>query len=89
MPLTVQTTRYRQGTSLAVGTIIDGYLSDKETEKVYARWKSDWPEKLAFSGNQPGITFEMIREVPRSQLNRVFGPKFAAKLVQMAAEYGD
>jgi len=89
MPLTVETTRYRQGTKLAIGTIIDGYLTDEESEKVYTRWNKEWPEMLAFPGNQKAVTFEMIREIPRNQLNRAFGPKFASKLVDMAAEYGD
>ena len=81
--------RYRQGTALAIGTIIDAYLTEEETQKVYDRWKPEWPEPLMFSGANPGITFEMIREVPSTQLNRTFGAKLGRKLVQFAAEYGD
>lgn len=89
MSFKVTEKRYRQGTALAIGTIIDAYLTEEETEKVYKRWKPEWPEKLMFSGANPGITFEMIREVPSTQLNRTFGAKLGKKLVQFAAEYGD
>lgn len=89
MSFRVTGSQYRQGTALAIGTIIDAYLTEEETEKVYARWKEDWPEPLMFSGANPGITFEMIREVPQSKLNRTFGAKLGRKLTQFAAEYGD
>lgn len=81
--------KYRQGTALSVGTMVDAYLDKAETDKVYARWKSTWPEVLMFSGANPGITFEMIREVPTTELNKTFGHRFGKKLVQFAAEYGD
>lgn len=87
MAFKVTARKYRQGTALAIGTIIDAYLTEEETEKVYARWKPEWPEKLMFSGANPGITFEMIREIPSTQLNRTFGAKFGRKLKQLAAEY--
>ena len=89
MSFQVTKVQYRQGTALATGSVIDAYLPEDETEKVYARWKESWPEPLMFSGNIPGITFEMIREVPQKQLNRVFGHKLGKKLTQFAAEYGD
>ena len=89
MTFRVTSKRYRQGTSFAIGTIIDGYLEDKEAEKVYARWKEDWPEPLGFPGGQQGITFEMIREIPQTKLNRTFGKVLGTILTHYAAEYGD
>lgn len=89
MNFTVTQTRYRSHTRIAVGTVVDGYLDEDETEKVYKRWKDSWPEQLAFSGNQKAVTFEMIREIPQAQLNRTFGKKLGQKLTQYAEEYGD
>lgn len=87
MALKVTGRQYRQGTALAIGTMVDAYLDEEETEKVYKRWKEDWPEPLMFSGANPGITFEMIREVPSTELNKTFGHKFGKKLKRFAAEY--
>jgi len=87
MAFKVTSRKYRQGTALAIGTMVDAYLDEDETAKVYARWKEEWPEPLMFSGANPGITFEMIREVPSTQLNKTFGHKFGKKLKQCAEEY--
>lgn len=51
------------GGSFALGTIIDGYLTDEQAAFLYKNWRVDWPEKLVFSGSIEAITCEMIQEV--------------------------
>lgn len=64
-----------QGGSYAIGTIIDGYLSQEEIDQLYAIWKSDWPEPLVFQGGVKAITCEMILEVPKDIFIAAFGRK--------------
>lgn len=57
----------RQGASLARGTSIDGYLSEKQIELLYSNWRPQWPEPLAYSGGLLAITCEMVLEVPEDE----------------------
>ncbi len=77
-------TTYRQGKSNAIGTIIDGYLEQSENDLLYARWKSEWPEPLAFSGGIKAITCEMILEIPEEDLVKALGKKRAGQFLQVA-----
>jgi hypothetical protein len=75
---------YRAGTSYAIGTIIDGYLSEKDCQTLYEKWESDWPEPLAFQGNQKAITARMILEVPFERLVAVYKKTLAKRLLEVA-----
>lgn len=75
---------YRQGTCLPIGTIIDAYLDENDCRVLYEKWRSDWPEPLAFSGNQKAITASMILEVPIKQLVVVYKRALANRLHEAA-----
>lgn len=75
---------YRQGISYAIGTIIDGYLDEKDCQTLYERWRSDWPEPLEFHGNQKAITASMILNVPLKQFVAVYKKRLAKKLLEAA-----
>jgi hypothetical protein len=67
---------YRSGQSYAIGTIIDGYLTKDEEERLYAGWQTgdpDWPQPLVFQGGVTAITCEMVLEVPETKFNRAYG----------------
>jgi len=75
---------YRSGTSFPRGMPIDGWVTEEEREKIYTRWKADWPKPLMVQGGVTIITCELIKKVPQANLNRTFGKILGEKLTQVA-----
>lgn len=79
--LTVTGKSYRSGTSFARGTTIDEYLAKELCERLYAQWRTSWPEVLRFQGGIEGITTEMVEQVPVDELIAEFGQEDAETLL--------
>lgn len=79
------TFKVRQGASLARGTTIDEYLSQETCDALYEKWSPEWAEPLMFSGGIRAITCEMVVDVPKSELVKVYG-KAKGNEIYAAAE---
>lgn len=83
----VQGYRIRANSGFVRERTIDPFLpNDSELIKeLYEKWDSEeWEEPLTFQGGVRGITCEMILRTPLSKLGKVYGPKKAAFLVEVA-----
>jgi hypothetical protein len=78
---------YRSGTSYARGILIDGWLTAEEREKLYERWKSEWPEPKTVQGGVTIITCEMVKQVTPSMLNRTYGKRLGTRLLEIAQRH--
>lgn len=74
----------RSGTSFARSPVIDGHLTDEIREKVYAKWEEESLPFDHFGGGVKGITCTHILEVGFSTLSKLFGPKRAKELLEIA-----
>jgi hypothetical protein len=73
----------RSGTSFARSPVVDGHLQQDEVEKVYDRWEEDWPFET-YSGGVKGITCSHVIEVGFQSLAKIFGVRFAKRLITIA-----
>ena len=66
-----------QGSSYAMGTILDAYLAPEDNALLYNTWRKSWPTPLEFSGGITAITCEQVLEVPEGEFLAGFGGKKA------------
>ncbi len=81
-----QLVRVRRGSSYARGRDIDVYLSEGDTEVLYKRWRKSWAEPIGLRGGIESITCEMILEIPRTDLVKVYGVMRATRLIKAAKQ---
>lgn len=80
----VTKTFIRQGASLARGTTIDEYLSEKDCKVLYSGWQKNWPEPLEFHGGITAITCEMVLEVPEKEFVKSIGKAVGTRIYDVA-----
>ena len=80
----ITSTFRRAGGSYSRGTVIDGYLSDEDIQKLYEKWDIEWGEPLEFQGGTKGITCEMVLEAPKTKFKEIMGA--AGKRILDAAQ---
>lgn len=76
----------RRQVDTSIGTVIDAYLTEAQVEKLYGKWKSDWPTPLEFPGSVKAITCEQVVEVGRPLMIRTFGPSLGITLFDTAVD---
>lgn len=81
-----QRVRVRSGASYARGRDIDMYISETDTVVLYKRWRKDWPELISLRGGVESVTCEMILEIPRNALVKVYGVMRATRLIRAAKQ---
>jgi hypothetical protein len=80
----------RQNSSFTLDAVIDGFLTEKDCEKLYARYveaerKYGWPEIYRLQANELMLTCEQIIEIPEAEFTKVYG-KAMTKRVKAAAQ---
>jgi len=85
MAMRVERVSYRSGLSVARGTTIDAYLSEKDNESLYDNWRSEWAAPYEFHGGIKAISCEMVLDVPEQEFKKAFKNKSQAKRIREAA----
>lgn len=79
--------RIRSGASLARDANIDNFITPKDCEMLYRKWKKDkWDEPLQYRGGLEAITCEMILKVSLVALTKVYGKKRAKRFLAAASK---
>lgn len=76
--------RIRRGSSYARSADIDGWLSDKDVEILYKRWRKTWPTPISFRGGVLSITCDLVLEVGHKLLVKAYGVQRASRLINAA-----
>ena len=78
--------KVRRHVSSARGTPIDGYLDDRDIEKLYDKWDDSWGVPFRFRGGIESITAEIIMGAPISEMKKVYGKAFTDRITKVASE---
>lgn len=81
-----QLVRVRSGSSYARSRDIDVHLSSNDVEMLYKRWRNKWGNPVGFRGGIESITSELILDVPRKDLVRVYGVRRTTRLIKAAKQ---
>jgi hypothetical protein len=77
-------TTIRQGASFARGSLVDGFIDDKDCETLYRKWSTKWQEPEQHRGGEVAITCEMIRDVPEAEFKKVMGAALGKRIRAVA-----
>jgi len=85
----VSAIRTRANTSFALDAVIDGFLSEKDVEKLYDRYtqygeRLGWPEIYRMRANELMITCDQINVIPIEELQKAYGKAMAKRLKEAA-----
>lgn len=66
---------------------VDLYLEEEDTERIYEVWgegvqKYNWDAPITLRGGIKTITMDMIREIPREELEDIFYKRRTERIIE-------